>query len=265
MASRVADGILTVAHLSKSGRVFISYRREDSAYPAGWLFDGLVGYVGPGRVFKDVDSIRPGEDFVEKITVAIESSTVLLAVIGARWLEVRDNYGRRRLDDPRDYVRLEIETALQHQVRVIPVLVDGAQMPPESELPLSLQRLVRLQAIRLNPDSFGADTRDLLDNLDEAAAAPPTGQNEPSDWLLGLDRFTRNRMAPVNWRLVLTVLTAVLAMVFGALAYFTTTTNVSSQDVIIVTTLFSARGLLCVFVCCYGARRMIREKNHTVS
>jgi TIR domain len=224
MASGGVDGMVTMAHSFKSGRVFISYRREDSAYPAGWLFDRLAGHVGPGRVFKDVDSIRLGDDFVEKITTAVKSSAVLLAVIGVRWLEARDKNGRRRLDDPEDFVRLEIETALEHRVRIIPVLVDGAQMPPEAELPLSLQRLVRLQAIHLNPDSFGADTHDLLGTLDEAFAASPAGEGEPPDWLLSLDRFARNRLAPINWRLVLTVLTATLATAFGVLAYFTTTT-----------------------------------------
>ena len=92
-----------------------------------------MGHVGPGRVFKDVDSIGLGGDFVEKITAAVRSSAVLLAVISVRWLEARDENGQRRLDDPQNFVRVEIETALECQVQVIPVLVDGAQMPAAAE------------------------------------------------------------------------------------------------------------------------------------
>jgi hypothetical protein len=152
------------------GRVFISYRRDDSAYPAGWLFDRLVGHVGRDRVFKDVDSIQLGEDFAEKIITTVESSSVLLAIIGIRWLEIRGKDGQRRLDNPQDLVRLEVEAALKSQVRVIPVLVDGAQMPRPAELPRSLQRLAHLQAMQLSPDRFGTDTSRLLAVLDESLA-----------------------------------------------------------------------------------------------
>jgi hypothetical protein len=108
-----------------AGRVFISYRRGDAAYPAGRLFDRLVDRFGAGRVFEDVDSIEPGDDFAEVITATVESCAVLLAVIGPHWLAAAGQDGRRRLDDPEDFVRLEIEAALARGVRVIPVLVDG--------------------------------------------------------------------------------------------------------------------------------------------
>ena len=109
------------------GRIFISYRREETAYPAGWLYDRLADRYGGGQVFKDVDSIQLGDDFVEVITRAVGSCDVLLALIGDRWLTITDQDGRRRLDDPDDFVRLEIEAALTRNVRVIPILVDGAQ------------------------------------------------------------------------------------------------------------------------------------------
>jgi hypothetical protein len=92
-------------------RIFISYRRDDSAYPAGWLFDRLTEKFGAGQVFKDVDSIKPGEDFGQVIDEAVGSCDVLLAVIGRRWLEATDENGVRRLDKPGDLVRLEIEAA----------------------------------------------------------------------------------------------------------------------------------------------------------
>lgn len=86
------------------GRIFISYRREEAAYPAGWLYDRLADRFGPGQVFKDVDSIQLGDDFVEVITRAVGSCDVLLALIGHHWLTVTDEHGRRRLDNPGDFV-----------------------------------------------------------------------------------------------------------------------------------------------------------------
>ena len=112
-----------------AGRVFISYRREETAYPAGWLFDRLADRFGRGQIFKDIDSIQLGDDFVEVITAAVGSCDVLLALIGDRWLTITDEQGRARLDDPEDFVRLELEAALTRNVRVIPILVEGARMP----------------------------------------------------------------------------------------------------------------------------------------
>jgi hypothetical protein len=149
-----------------SGRIFMSYRREETAYPAGWLFDRLADRFGPGQVFKDVDSIELGDDFVEVITAAVGSCDVLLALIGDAWLTITDAHGRRRLDDPDDFVRLEIEAALTRKVRVIPILVDGARMPRADELPDSLAGLVRRQALELSPARFDFDTGRLLKVLD---------------------------------------------------------------------------------------------------
>lgn len=155
--------------------IFISYRREDAAYPAGWLFDLLAAGFGADRVFKDVDSIQPGDDFVEEITVAVGSCAVLLAVIGKGWLGAVGDDGCRRLDDPADLVRLEIETALSRDVRVIPVLVDGAIMPVAGQLPASLGKLVRRQAVELSPLRFSADASRLLKILAKEVA----GQGGP--------------------------------------------------------------------------------------
>jgi hypothetical protein len=83
-----------------AGRIFISYRREETAYPAGWLYDRLADHYGGGQVFKDVDSIQLGDDFVEVITSAVGSCDVLLALIGDQWLTITDEHGRRRLDNP---------------------------------------------------------------------------------------------------------------------------------------------------------------------
>ena len=152
------------------GRIFMTYRREDTAYPAAWLFDRLAGHFGRDQVFKDIDSIELGDDFVEVITAAVGSCDALLALIGDRWLSSTDRDGQRRLDDPGDFVRLEIEAALARDVRVIPILVGGAQMPRVDELPGSLAKLARRQALELSPARFDADTRRLLRVLDRTIA-----------------------------------------------------------------------------------------------
>jgi hypothetical protein len=150
------------------GRIFMSYRRDDTAYSAGWLFDRLASHFGSDQVFKDIDSIELGDDFTEVITTAVGSCDVLLALIGDQWLTITNQDGRRRLEDPRDFVRLEIETALTRNVRVIPILVEGARMPRAEELPASLAQLVRRQALELSPHRFDSDTWRLLKVLDRA-------------------------------------------------------------------------------------------------
>ena len=165
-----------------SGRVFICYRREDAGYPAGWLFDQLAARLGADQVFKDVDSIEPGDDFAEVITGAVSSCAVLLAVIGGRWLAAAGQ-DERRLDNPGDFVRLEIEAALARGVRVIPVLVDGARMPRSDQLPASLAPLARRQAIELSHSRFSADLTGLLNVLDKELRLAPV-REPPSGWAL---------------------------------------------------------------------------------
>ena len=161
-----------------ANRIFISYRRDETAYAAGWLFDRLAEQYGRGRIFKDVDSVVLGDDFVEVITAAVGSCDVLLALIGSRWLTIADEGGTRRLDDPNDFVRLELEAALARPVRVIPILVDGAPMPRADELPASLAPLVRRQALELSPSRFTSDTNRLLKVLDNALAEVRTARED---------------------------------------------------------------------------------------
>jgi hypothetical protein len=186
------------------GRIFISYRREETAYPAGWLYDRLADRYGGGQVFKDVDSIQLGDDFVEVITRAVGSCDVLLALVGDQWLTITDTHGRRRLDDPDDFVRLEIEAALTRNVRVIPILVDAARMPNADELPASLAKLVRRQALELSPARFDFDTSRLLKVLDKTLAevrtahddAPPT--KAPAGVLTSLPSPSRAPAVPTG-------------------------------------------------------------------
>lgn len=160
---------------ASQGRIFISYRREETAFPAGWLFDKLADHFGSAQVYKDVDSIELGDDFVEVIATAVGSCDVLLALIGDEWLTTTDEHGRRRLDNPEDFVRLEIEAALSRKVRVIPILVDRARMPSSEELPASLARLARRQALALSPNRFDADTKRLLLVLERTLAEEALG------------------------------------------------------------------------------------------
>ena len=163
----------------EAGRVFISYRRQETAWPARQLYDLLVAELGADRVFKDVDNIEPGDDFVERIQWAVGSCQVLLALIGPQWLTVKDAAGGRRLDDPTDFVRLEVETALNRDdVRVIPILVDNAKMPTPPELPKGLAALTRRQAVEINPVNF--DTRRLLRVLNDTLNDVRREAAEPS-------------------------------------------------------------------------------------
>src|SRR5512133_639827 len=150
------------------GRIFISYRHQETAWPARQLFDVLVVRFPGEQVFKDVDSIEPGEDFVERITRAGGSCDALLALIGPQWLTITNKKGQRRLDDPEDYVRLEIETALTREIRVIPILVDETQMPEADELPPSLAPLAHRNAVQINSRTF--DTQRLIATLRKTLA-----------------------------------------------------------------------------------------------
>jgi formylglycine-generating enzyme required for sulfatase activity len=148
-------------------QVFISYRRDDSADAAGRIYDRLVQCFGRDNVFKDVDDIPPGVDFRAVISEAVGRCQVLLAVIGRDWLEIVGPSGKRRLDDPRDFVRLEIEAALSRGILVIPVLVGRAGMPGEERLPESLRPLAFRNAVEVRRDpDFHHDVDRLARHLD---------------------------------------------------------------------------------------------------
>jgi hypothetical protein len=182
------------------GRIFISYRREETAYPAGWLFDRLADRYGGGQVFKDVDSIELGDNFVAVITRAVGSCDVLLALIGPQWLTIADDHGRRRLDSGDDFVRLEIEAALTRRVLVIPILVDGARMPRADELPDSLAELVHRQALELSPARFAFDTSRLLRVLDKTLGEVQA-QREPEEKASGEAAGERSEATTIAPRL----------------------------------------------------------------
>lgn len=153
-------------------RIFISYRRDDSADAAGRIYDWLAANFRPENVFIDVDNIPPGVDFREHLAKSVQQCDILLALIGDEWL--RDKQGRQRLDDPRDFVRIEIEAALRRKIVVIPVRLHGAKMPGEAELPDALAELAFRNAIEIRHESFRQDLERLVGALkqhDETLAA----------------------------------------------------------------------------------------------
>jgi hypothetical protein len=145
--------------------VFLSYRRDDSRSATGRLADGLQTAFGRDQVFRDLDAIPPGEDFEAALARAIGGARVMLAVIGPRWTELRGADGRRRIDDPADVVRREIEAALEARLPVIPILDEGARMPDAAILPPSLAPFARHQAVVLHDTRWQDDVATLVRDL----------------------------------------------------------------------------------------------------
>lgn len=146
--------------------IFISYRRGDSIATAGRIRDRLVQHYGSRRVFVDVDDIPHGQDFVKVIEAKVAACDVLLAVIGPRWIDAHNDAGGRRLDDPDDFVGIELGAALARPgTVVIPVLVDGANMPRADELPDRLKALARRNAMELRNAHFGGDAQRLIRSI----------------------------------------------------------------------------------------------------
>jgi WD40 repeat protein len=155
----------------------------------------------------DLDSIEAGLDFAEVIRDAVDSCAVLVALIGRQWLTLADEEGRRRLDDPDDYVRFEVQTALERGVRVIPGLVDGAKPLRRQQLPSELHKLARLNALEISYGRYQYDADRLLRLIERVLAAAPSAASEP-------DLRVRNTQLPDgSWREVARIPT-------GGLVYF---------------------------------------------
>jgi TIR domain len=150
--------------MAVSSRIFISYRREDATAYAGRLYDRLsVDF--PAQVFMDIDTLEPGIDFVERIEESVGTADVLVCVIGKGWASAVDRDGRRRLENPEDFVRLEVGSALKRNIRVIPVLVGGAPFPEPEELPDDLAGLRRRNGLMLSDLEWKAGTQHLVDAI----------------------------------------------------------------------------------------------------
>ncbi len=151
-------------------KIFICYRRDDTAGYAGRLHDRLLAKFGTSSIFRDIDNIEAGVDFGVAIAEAVRACDVLVAVIGNSWLTTTDRAGNRRLDDPDDYVRNEISAALDANLMVIPVLVERATMPAPNDLPGSLGRLSRHNAIEISDERWDYDMKRLITRLEVATS-----------------------------------------------------------------------------------------------
>jgi hypothetical protein len=159
-------------------KVFLSYRRDDSAGYAGRVEDRLLRDFGSEILFMDVDNIPIGKNFVKVLRDEVAKCEVLLAVIGPHWLDARDEYGKRRLDNPNDFVRIEIATALQRNITVIPIMLDGSKIPNSDQLPKELEELSFRNGLYVHHASFHNDldrlVRELKKQLDVDASLTET-------------------------------------------------------------------------------------------
>ena len=156
-------------------RIFINYRRGDTSANASRLYEWLSERYGEEQVFMDVDAIEPGRPWREAIDSAVGSSDLVLALIGRDWMTEL----RRRLDDTDDFMRHELETAFRRGVRIIPVLVEGAEMPRQSELPDTLAQLSEYQAFVIRNERWEWDKQELLRRVDRALAVQPEAAPSP--------------------------------------------------------------------------------------
>jgi serine/threonine protein kinase len=166
-------------------RVFVSYRRDDAPDATDRLADALRERFGSDRVFVDIDNVAPGDDFTRVVENWVASCDALVVVIGREWLDARDRAGRRRIDDPDDFVRLEVEAGLRCGVRLFPVLLHGAQMPSREELPDGLSALRRRNALQIDRKNWHYDVARLvaaLEVITPAEARSPSGSihSDPS-------------------------------------------------------------------------------------
>ncbi len=155
-------------------RIFINYRRQDSEGYVGRLYDYLAQHFERGDLFMDVDSIKPGADFVTVLEEAVANCDVFLAVIGPQWSSISDESGKRRLENWNDFVRIEIASALKQNKLVIPVLVGHARMPAPDDLPPDLAALVRRNAIEISHQRFAYDVEQLASAMKVVVAAKPS-------------------------------------------------------------------------------------------
>jgi hypothetical protein len=148
-------------------QIFLSYRRDDSAYITDRIYDQLVKGFGEKAIFRDINNIPLGANFQSEIKQRVGQCNVLLAVIGPKWINITDAHGQRRLDNPKDFVRLEIESALARNIPVVPLLVQGAKVPQESELPGRLKKIVSQNGMDIRPGrDFDHDMKRLIEQVE---------------------------------------------------------------------------------------------------
>jgi hypothetical protein len=198
----VIRGVTALDEQSMTGKIFINYRRDDSGGTAGRLHDRLARTFGLKNLFMDVDDIPPGVDFVNYLNSQVGACDIFLAIIGPHWLNAKDGHGHHRLDNPNDFVLVEITAALARNICVIPVLVDGAHLPNADKLPDVIKPLVRRNAVEVRNTQFGRDANALIRELREALEGPRSAARQrpflasAAAWLGRLGRW--RMMAPAG-------------------------------------------------------------------
>jgi hypothetical protein len=205
--------------------IFISYRRDDAEGQAGRLFGDLCEHFGDGSVFMDVAGIQPGRDFRRAIDEQVASCGVLLALIGKDWVDAADDAGRRRLDDPMDFVRLETASALKRDIPVVPVLVHGARMPRADQLPADLQELAYRNAVELTHPRWESDVQVLI-----KALAPHVGARGDAGARATAPAVTRKLVVPVVAAVAVAIALAAVAGLFAARALVTRSAAVATPE-----------------------------------
>ena len=166
----------------RTPRIFISYRRDDSAGYAGRLYDRLVERFGSDGVFMDIDAIQPSHKFADDIEEALADCDACIVLIGRRWTSIESIDGRRRLDDPTDFIRLEVGAAIRRGIPVFPVLVEGAAPPITALLPDDIRELSARQAIELSSERWNYDVGRLMLALSDALGVTPKRHRAPARW-----------------------------------------------------------------------------------
>lgn len=181
-------------------KIFISYRRTDSAYPAQSIYEALIKHFGNESVIFDVESINYGSDFVQYLNDSVAQCDILLALIGDHWLSELGGDGKPRLENPNDFVRIEIETALKRDIPVIPVLVGRAAVPKIEQLPIVLQDLAARQAAEVRPGrDFHAHLERLIKGVEQVLAAPRLPRNQSNN-LISIQFQARIDSIPEEFR-----------------------------------------------------------------
>ena len=203
--------------------VFISYRREESAGEARALFNELVEYIGEDSVFMDVDSIALGQDFRDVVRQRLSSTDMMLALVGKEWLTATTPDGRRRLDDPGDFVCLEIGTALARKIPVTPVLLHGTPMPSADQLPEVLRDFAFRNAFELSHTRWESDLQEMLRRLHllapQPANASPMRPHHMEREVADAHTMPAQARSPMALRAVLSVIAVVTMLGIGSYVY----------------------------------------------
>ena len=201
--------------------IFISYRRQDTAAYAGRIYDRLAAKYGEDNVFMDIDRIEPGQDFVDAINHSVAEAGVLLVLIGREWIKMTDKGGVSRLNNPEDFVRLEILAGLEQKTVIIPVLLADAEMPPAQALPPPLQPFTRRNAIEISDSRFHSDVDRLIEAIDKifnprGASTPPIRPEQRNRGATPL-----NSVSSIPNMGFIAAAIAAVAMIVGGIWWFT--------------------------------------------